>query len=261
MIENDVPVAPHYRADEPPAVLPGSGGLLVGASVLPAGSAAGAVSVAFAGEVPVTVHAARVSGAGVSASPGLSGRGGLLPAPATGLEKATVEDACVTSTVNLPVGGAVTAVVRVKRASATDLTAEAGMATARSVTLSGAKLSTPQVSLDRPTGLFTVGADQVSAGGVSVQPHAFTAGTITSQGVSVELRRGEGGCEPGTARWRRRCGPVGGPGGLWRRSRPFAAGLLLGLGGLLLGFLLTAVGSALALAWIPQQAPSNPQES
>jgi hypothetical protein len=35
--------------------------LLVGASVLLAGSAAGVVSVAFAGEVPVTVHAARVS--------------------------------------------------------------------------------------------------------------------------------------------------------------------------------------------------------
>ncbi|KIZ15872.1 DUF6114 domain-containing protein, partial [Streptomyces natalensis] len=33
------------------------------------------------------------------------------------------------------------------------------------------------------------------------------------------------------------------------------------LGGLLLGFLLTAVGSALALAWIPQQALSNPEES
>ncbi|MFK0115502.1 DUF6114 domain-containing protein [Streptomyces sp. NPDC090994] len=32
------------------------------------------------------------------------------------------------------------------------------------------------------------------------------------------------------------------------------------LGGLLLGFLLTAVGSALALAWIPQPAPSTPQE-
>ncbi|MEU0198245.1 MULTISPECIES: DUF6114 domain-containing protein [unclassified Streptomyces] len=32
------------------------------------------------------------------------------------------------------------------------------------------------------------------------------------------------------------------------------------LGGLLLGFLLTAVGSALALAWIPRQAPSNPEE-
>ncbi|MEU7723173.1 DUF6114 domain-containing protein [Streptomyces tibetensis] len=31
------------------------------------------------------------------------------------------------------------------------------------------------------------------------------------------------------------------------------------LGGLLLGFLLTAVGSALALAWIPQQAPSTPE--
>jgi hypothetical protein len=32
------------------------------------------------------------------------------------------------------------------------------------------------------------------------------------------------------------------------------------LGGLLLGFLLTAVGSALALAWIPQRAPSTPEE-
>ncbi|KUL45900.1 hypothetical protein ADL12_02940 [Streptomyces regalis] len=32
------------------------------------------------------------------------------------------------------------------------------------------------------------------------------------------------------------------------------------LGGLLLGFLLTAVGSALALAWIPQQAAATPEE-
>ncbi len=146
--------------------------LLVGASVLLAGSAAGAVSVAFAGELPVTVHAERMSG----------------------------EDACVTSTAHLPLAGAVTAVVRIKRASATDLTVEAGMATARSVKLSGAKFNTPQVSLDRPTGLFTVGAETVSGSGVTVQPHAFTAGTITSQGVAIELRRGEGGCEPGATR-------------------------------------------------------------
>ncbi|MFF9806088.1 DUF6114 domain-containing protein [Streptomyces coeruleorubidus] len=33
------------------------------------------------------------------------------------------------------------------------------------------------------------------------------------------------------------------------------------LGGLLLGFLLTAVGSALTLAWIPQQAPSAREEA
>ncbi|MEV5876300.1 DUF6230 family protein [Streptomyces sp. NPDC052101] len=174
--------------------------VLVGACVLLAGSAAGAVSVAFAGEVPVTVHAARVSGSGVSASPGASGRGGLLPALATDMEKATVDDACVTSTAHLPVIGAVTAVVRIKRASATDLTVEAGMATARSVSLSGAKFNTPRVSLDRPTGLFTVGAANVSGSGVTVQPHAFTAGTITSQGVAIELRRGEGGCGPGATR-------------------------------------------------------------
>ena len=55
--------------------------LLLGASALLAGSAAGAVSVAFAGEVPVTVHAARVSGSGVSASPGVSGRGGISGPP------------------------------------------------------------------------------------------------------------------------------------------------------------------------------------
>lgn len=66
--------------------------LLAGASVLLAGSAAGAVSVAFAGEVPVTVHAARVSGSGVSASPAASGQGGLLPALATRMEQATVEE-------------------------------------------------------------------------------------------------------------------------------------------------------------------------
>ncbi|KIZ15873.1 DUF6230 family protein [Streptomyces natalensis] len=174
--------------------------LLVGASVLLAGSAAGAVSVAFAGELPVTVHAERMSGSGVSASPSASGHGGLLPTLATGMQKATVEDACVTSTAHLPLAGAVTAVVRIKRASATDLTVEAGMATARSVKLSGAKFNTPQVSLDRPTGLFTVGAETVSGSGVTVQPHAFTAGTITSQGVAIELRRGEGGCEPGATR-------------------------------------------------------------
>ncbi|KUL45899.1 hypothetical protein ADL12_02935 [Streptomyces regalis] len=174
--------------------------LLVGASVLLAGSAAGAVSVAFAGEVPVTVHAARVSASGVSASPAASGRGGLLPALATRVEQATVEDACVTSTAHLPVVGAVTAVVRIERASATGLTVEAGKATARSVKLSGAKFDTPRVSLDRPTGLFTVGAQKVSGSTVTTQPHAFTAGTITSRGVSIDVRRGAAGCEPRAAR-------------------------------------------------------------
>lgn len=174
--------------------------LLVGASVLLAGSAAGAVSVAFAGEVPVTVHAARVSGTGVSASPGAAGRGGVLPALATRMEEATVEDACVTSTARLPVVGPVTAVVRIERASATGLTVQAGKATAGTVKLSGARFGTPRVSLDRPTGLFTVGAEKVSGTRVTTQPHAFTAGTITSHGVGVELRRGPGGCEPGAAR-------------------------------------------------------------
>ncbi|MFE0251343.1 DUF6230 family protein [Streptomyces sp. NPDC059010] len=174
--------------------------LLLGASALLAGSAAGAVSVAFAGEVPVTVHAARVSGAGVSASPGASGRGGLLPALATRLERATVEDACVTSTARLPVIGAVTAVVRIERASATGLTVEAGKATARTVKLSGATFDTPRVSLERPTGLFTVGAAKVSGTGVTTQPHAFTAGTITARDVVIDLRRSAGGCEPGAGR-------------------------------------------------------------
>ncbi|MET9834595.1 DUF6230 family protein [Streptomyces sp. NPDC006385] len=174
--------------------------LLVGASVLLTGSAAGVVSVAFAGEVPVTVHAARVSASGVSASPAASGRGGLLPALATRMEQATVQDACVTSTTHLPVVGAVTAIVRIEHSSASGLTVEAGKATAGSVKLSGAKFSTPRVSLDRPTGLFTVGAQKVSATAVTTQPHAFTAGTITSRGVAIELRRGEGGCEPGTTR-------------------------------------------------------------
>ncbi|NGO06756.1 hypothetical protein G5C60_03525 [Streptomyces sp. HC44] len=174
--------------------------LLAGASALLAGSAAGAVSVAFAGEVPVTVHAARVSGSDLSASPAASGRGSLLPALATRMEKASVEDACVTSTAQLPLVGAVTVVVRIERASANGLTVEAGQATARSVKVSGAKLGTPQVSLSRPTGLFTVGADKVSGTGVTTQPHAFTAGTITSHGVAIDLRRGAGGCERGDAR-------------------------------------------------------------
>jgi hypothetical protein len=69
---------------------------------------------------------------GVSASSAASGRGGLLPAPATRMEQATVEDACVTNTAHLPVVGAVTAVVRIERASASGLTVEAGKATARS---------------------------------------------------------------------------------------------------------------------------------
>ncbi|MFD5338134.1 DUF6230 family protein [Streptomyces hawaiiensis] len=150
---------------------------------------------AFAGEVPVTVHAARVSASGVSASPAASGRGGLLPALATRMEQATIQDACVTSTAHLPVVGAVTAVVRIERASASGLTVEAGKATARSVQLSGAKFSTPQGSLQRPTGLFTVGAQKVSGSTVTTQPHAFTAGTITSRGVTIELHRGAGGCE------------------------------------------------------------------
>ncbi len=200
MIDNDIPLRARGGRTSRRRFVLALAPLLVGASVLLAGSAAGVVSVAFAGEVPVTVHAARVSGSGVSASPAASGRGGLLPALATRLERATVEDACVTSTARLPVVRAVTAVVRIERASATGLTVEAGKATARSVKLSGATFSTPRVSPDRPTGLFTVGARQVSGSGVTTQPHAFTAGTITSRGVAVEMRRGEGGCEPGTTR-------------------------------------------------------------
>ncbi len=169
--------------------------LLAGASVLLAGSAVGAVSVAFAGEIPVTVHAARVSGAGLSASPAAAGRGGLLPALATRLEKASVEDACVTSTTELPVVGAVTAVVRIERASATGLTVQAGAAAAKSVSVSGATFDTPQVSLSRPTGLFTVGADRVSGRDVTTEPRAFTAGTITAAGVTIDLHQGTGGCE------------------------------------------------------------------
>ncbi|MGI5376890.1 DUF6230 family protein [Streptomyces sp. CA-251387] len=200
MIEKTVPVTTHAGRTSRLRFALALAPLLVGASVLLAGSAAGAVSVAFAGEVPVTVHAARVSGSGVSASPGASGRGGVLPALATRMERATVEDACVTSTAQLPVIGAVTAVVRIEQASATGLTVEAGKATAGTVKLSGARFDTPRVSLERPTGLFTVGAERVSGSRVTTQPHAFTAGTITSRGVTIDLRRGEGGCEPGAGR-------------------------------------------------------------
>jgi hypothetical protein len=200
VIENNVPVMTGTGRTSSLRFALALAPLLVGASALLAGSAAGAVSVAFAGEVPVTVNAARVSGAGVSASPGASGSGGLLPVLVTRMEQATVEDACVTSTAHLPVVGAVTAVVRIERASASGLTVEAGKSTAQSLKLSGAKFSTPRVSLDRPTGLFTVGAQKVSGSRVTTQPHAFTAGTITARGVAIELHRGEGGCEPGAAR-------------------------------------------------------------
>src|SRR5690349_724927 len=98
--------------------------LSLGGTALLAGSAQGAVAVAFAGQVPVTVHAARVSGSDLTASPAGSGRGGLLPALATRLAHARVEDACVTSTAQLPLVGAVTAVVHIDRASATGLTVE-----------------------------------------------------------------------------------------------------------------------------------------
>ncbi|MBG0851285.1 hypothetical protein I2W78_05295 [Streptomyces spinoverrucosus] len=168
--------------------------LLVGASVLLAGSAAGLVSVAFAGQVPITVHAAHVSGSNVTAAPGASGRGGLLPALVTRVEKGEVTDACTTSTAQLPVVGAVTVTVRIERASADGLTVESAMATAESVTLSGAHLDTPQTSPKSPTGLFSVGAEKVTGRGVTTRPHAFTAGTITASGVDIAVDRGSGGC-------------------------------------------------------------------
>ncbi|MGW2815651.1 DUF6230 family protein [Streptomyces sp. NPDC001415] len=169
--------------------------LSIGATTLLAGSAAGAVSVAFAGQVPVTVHAERVSGSGLTASPAASGRSGLLPALATQMEHASVENVCVTSTAQLPVIGSLTAVVRVKQASATGLTVQAGTASARSVSVSGARLTTPQLSPTGPTGLFSIGADKVTGEEVRTEPRAFTAGTITASGVSVDLQRGTGGCE------------------------------------------------------------------
>ncbi|MFJ8719644.1 DUF6230 family protein [Streptomyces violaceus] len=168
--------------------------ILVGASVLLAGSAAGMVSMAFAGQVPLTVHAERVSGSNVTAAPGVSGRGGVLPALVTRLEKGEVEDACTTSTAQLPVVGAVTVTVRIGRASAGNLSVETGRATAESVTLTGARLTTPQVSPQKPTGLFSVGAQKVDGRRVTTQPHAFTAGTITAHGVDIAVDRGTGGC-------------------------------------------------------------------
>ena len=75
------------------------------------------VSVAFAGQVPLTVHAERVSGSNVTASPGVSGRGDV-PALVTRLETSEVQGACATSTAHLPVVGAVTVTVRIERASA-----------------------------------------------------------------------------------------------------------------------------------------------
>lgn len=90
--------------------------------------------------------------------------------------------------------------MRIERSSASGLTVEAGKATAGSVTLSGAKFDTSRLSLDRFTGVFAVDARKVSAGTVTTQPHAFTACTITSKGVEIELARGEGGCTRGAAR-------------------------------------------------------------
>ncbi len=168
--------------------------LLAGASVLLAGSAAGVVSVAFAGQVPLTVHAERVSGSNVTASPGVSGRGDVLPALVTRLETSEVQGACATSTAHLPVVGAVTVTVRIERASAGGLSVETGMAAAESVSLSGARLNTPQVSLQNPTGMFSVGARKVSGRRVTTQPHAFTAGTITAHGVDIAVGRGTGSC-------------------------------------------------------------------
>ncbi|MEV6947261.1 DUF6230 family protein [Streptomyces sp. NPDC051172] len=156
--------------------------LSIAGTALPAGSAQGAVSVAFAGQVLVTVHAARVSGSGLTASPAGSGRGGLLPALATRPGHARVEDACATPTAQLPLVGAATAVVRIDRASATGLTVEPGKVTAR------------PVSLTRPTGLFSIGARKVSGREVRTEPTDFTAGTITAGGVTIDLHQGEGGC-------------------------------------------------------------------
>ncbi|MEU2713248.1 DUF6230 family protein [Streptomyces sp. NPDC007205] len=168
--------------------------MLVGASVLLAGSAAGMVSVAFAGQVPLTVHAERVSGSNVTAVPGVSGRGGVLPALVTRLEKGEVKDACATSTAQLPIVGPVTVTVRIRRASAAGLSVETDMATAESVTLTGARLNTPQTSLQEPTGLFSVGAQKVDGRQVMTQPHAFTAGTITAHGIDIAVSRGSGDC-------------------------------------------------------------------
>ncbi|MGI5192110.1 DUF6230 family protein [Streptomyces sp. CA-288835] len=168
--------------------------MLAGASALLAGSAAGMVSVAFAGQVPLTVHAQQVSGSNVTAAPGVSGRGGVLPALVTRMEKGEVTDACTTSTAQLPVVGLVTVTARIERASASGLSAETGMAAAESVTLSGAQLNTPQVSARKPTGLFSVGAQKMTGRGVTTQPHAFTAGTITAHGIDIAVDRGTGGC-------------------------------------------------------------------
>ncbi|MGW1376170.1 DUF6230 family protein [Streptomyces sp. NPDC002446] len=171
----------------------------VGGLLLAAG-AAGAVPMAFSGEVPLSVHAERVEGDGVSAGLGLSPEHLLQPSLVTRVAHATVWNACASSTATLPAIGPVSVVIRIDKARATDLNVHAGPSSARTVAVDQVGLSVPDLAAGLVTGRFTVRAGRLKATDVHTLPRSFVSGGITTSGVHIDLARGRDGCAGGSTR-------------------------------------------------------------
>ncbi|MFI9722969.1 DUF6230 family protein [Streptomyces sp. NPDC052396] len=156
----------------------------------------GALAVAFAGGLPVTVYADKVEVTGVSVTPGITPGGVPRPALVAQADKAVVTGACVTSTAHLPAIGATTVSIKLDRGDIGSVSVQPGAVKARKVTAGGAGLTTPDQSEEKNIGLFTVTAGHVTAEGVTAEPQAFAVGTVTVHVVDIKVSTGTRGCTP-----------------------------------------------------------------
>ncbi len=158
----------------------------------------GAIAVAFAGRLPLAISVEKAELAGVSASPGATEGAGVEPALLTDAGHAVLKHACAKSTVSLPVLGEMTLTIGIRRVTASSLKVQAGAVTVDKLSIDKARLRVP-VSAGEG-GLFQLAIDKASGERLVVRPRAFAVGTIITEGVVVDARRGEHDCTfPGSS--------------------------------------------------------------
>ncbi|QFZ18408.1 DUF6230 family protein [Saccharothrix syringae] len=164
------------------------------ATALLTGIARGAVGVSFSSDTPFTITLDRLEatgfGLGLSASTAAPGTATLL----TRLGSAEITGLCQSASIDLPVIGTVTTVLRAPHATATDLVLEtrhiAGALDLRQFALGP---TAPSATVDYQAATVTLQDATISAG-------AATAGTFKLDGVDIGHQVGGEGCRTGADR-------------------------------------------------------------
>lgn len=164
----------------------------VAAAALVMSSGSGALAVAFAGRLPLAISVEQAELADVSAGPGATTGAGVQPALLTVADRAVLKRACAKSTVSLPVLGEMTLAIGIRRVTASRLKVEAGAVAVKKLSIGGASARVPLSGGEG--GLFRLSLAKASGERLVVRPHAFAVGTIVTEGVLVDARRGERDC-------------------------------------------------------------------